>query len=135
LKKIIYHPYLILNFSFTGIILLIFIYSLIFSAQKDNHPVPSVYENVMHKPSPTSGLSRSFSEIVRGNFSSAIDWNKNGISLFMFFVIQLFLRVLSSYLIFFNKIQLRKLIWADSLISGVLFLVCFRNLLLFWEYF
>ncbi|RLD34897.1 MAG: hypothetical protein DRI73_03280 [Bacteroidetes bacterium] len=135
MRKFIFHPYIILNLSFSGIILLIFLYAGIFSAQKDDHPVPSVYEEILYKKSPTSGLSHSFSEIIRGNFPSAKAWNKNGIPIFTFFLIQFLLRIISSYLIVSGKIQVRNLVWADSLISISLFLICFKNLLTFWKFF
>ena len=133
--KFIFHPYIILNLAFSVIILLILLYAGIFSAQKGDYPVPSVYEDILHKKSPTSGLSHSFSEIFRGNFSSANAWNKNGIPIFTFFLIQFLLRIVSSYLIISRKINIQKLIWADSLISISLFLICFKNLLLFWKFF
>ena len=135
MRKFIFHPYIILNLSLSGVILLIFSYSIIFSAQKDNYPVPSVYEKILHKKSPTSGLSHSFSEIIQGNFASANDWNKNGIPIFTFFLIQFLLRIVSSSLIISGKIQVRKLVWADSLLAFFLFLLCFQNLLLFWKFF
>ncbi len=135
MRKLIFHPYIILNLSFSGVILLIFLYAGFFSAQKDNYPVSSIYEDILHKKSPTSGLSHSFSEIIRGNFSSAKDWNKYGIPIFMFFLIQLLLRIVSCSLIISGKIQVRKLVWADSLISFFLFLICFQNLLIFWKFF
>ncbi len=135
MRKFIFHPYIILNLSFSGLILLIFLYASLYSAQKNNYPVPSIYESILHKESPTSGLSHSFSEIIRGNFSSAKDWNKYGIPIFMFFLIQLLLRIVSSSLIITGKIKIQKLMWADSFISLFLFLICFNSLLLFWKFF
>ncbi|MEA1896384.1 MAG: hypothetical protein U9N53_01825 [Bacteroidota bacterium] len=126
--------YLIFNVSFVGIILFIFLYSGIFSAKKDNHPIPSYYEVLSGKTSPTSGLSRSFSEVLRGNFQEARKWNINGIPLFLFFLVQLFMRVLISWLLFKTSVKIIYLVLTDSIISVLLFLWSYKNLLLFWNY-
>ena len=127
-------PYLVLNVSFTGIILLIFLYSGIFSAKKDNHPIPSYYENISGKTSPTTGLSRSFSEILRGNFQEAREWNINGIPLFLFFLGQLIMRILTSWLLLRTSVKIKHLVLTDSIISALLFLWSYKDLLPFWNY-
>ena len=127
-------PYHVLNVSFAGMILLIFLYSGIFSARKDNHPIPSYYEVLSGKTSPTSGLSRSFSEILRGNLQEAREWNINGIPIFLFFLVQLFMRISISWLLFKTNVKLNFLVLADSVISVLLFLWSYKNLLPFWEY-
>ena len=129
------NPYLILNLFFIGLILSIFTYSIIFSAEKDNHPVPSYNEKFAGRESPTSGLSRSFSEIIRGNFKEGKAWNNNGIQIFLFFLIQLFLRFATSFFVIKKTVDTKKLAWIDSIISLVLFLICFKNLLAFWKFF
>ena len=127
-------PYFVLNVSFAGIILLIFLYSGIFSAKKDNHPIPSYYEIISGKTSPTSGLSRSFSEILRGNFQEAREWNINGIPIFLFFLVQFFLRILISWLIFRTSVKIRYLVLTDSIFSILLFIWSYQNLIPFWKY-
>ncbi len=127
-------PYFVLNVFFAGIILLIFLYSGIFSAQKDNHPIPSYYEVISGKTSPTSGLSRSFSEILRGNFQKAREWNINGILIFLFFLVQFFLRILISWLIFRTNVKIRYLVLTDSIFSILLFVWSYQNLIPFWRY-
>jgi len=134
LKKFRVHSYLTLNFSFTGIILLVFLYSFIFSAEKDNHPIPSFYSRFTGKKSPTTGLSRSFSEIIRGRWKAGRKWNENGIPLFSFFLIQLFLRLGISFLILKTKIPVPALSRIDGALSFLLFLYYFRHLLAFWQY-
>jgi len=129
------NPYLILNLFFIGLILSIFTYSAIFSAEKDNHPVPSYYEKFAGKESPTSGLSRSFSEIIRGNLKEGKAWNSNGIPIFLFFLVQLFIRFTTSIFAIKKTVDLKKLVWFDGIISLVLFLLCFKNLLAFWKFF
>jgi hypothetical protein len=109
--------------------MLIFIYSGIFSAEKGNHPIPSFYEELSGETSPSNGLSRSFSEIVRGRFNSAREYNPDGIPVFIFFLVQLFQRFSISLIIHRKYIPFNRIILFDSLSSAVLFLYCFKGLI------
>lgn len=126
-NKVFNETYIIVNLIFVGIILLIVIYSSIFSAQKANHPIPSFCP---HQPCASTGLSRSFSEIVRLNFDSAKKYNANGLSIFLFFFIQFWLRLL--FIVLFSKFnKLKKTILiSDSLISLIIFAITFKNFIL-----
>jgi len=108
----------------------VLIYSGLFSAEKDNHPIPSFYEELTGQPSPSRGLSRSFSEIVRGRFNSAREFNQYGISIFMFFFIQFFIRLSISFILFKKYIPSGTIVIIDVVISVCLFLLCFRGLIL-----
>ena len=60
-------PYHIINLSFAGIILLIFIYSGIFSAEKNNYPIKSACEILTGQPyKARMRLSRTI--IIKGFF-------------------------------------------------------------------
>jgi len=122
-------PYHIINLCFAGIILLIFIYSGIFSANKNNYPIKSACEVITGKPCVSSGLSRSFSEIVRLKFESAKEYNQYGLSVFTFFLIQFILRIFVSILIYFKRKQTSQIIILDSIISICLYLYCFWGIL------
>lgn len=122
-------PYLRINLILSGIILLVFLYSGIFSAEKDNYPVPSFYERITGLESPSRGLSRSFSEIIRGRFDMARSYNASGIPIFAFFFIQLLMRLSASLLILRSKCHLRIIGIADIAISILLFVFFFRKLL------
>ena len=135
MTKIRFHPYIVLNLCFIGVILLIFLYSGILSAQKDNHPIPSYYEVFTGKKSPASGLSRSFSEIIRGDFPEARKWNENGIPLFIFFFVQFFIRILTTILIVKRVVKLTILVCTDAVFSVILFLYCYQNLIFIWKFF
>ena len=74
---------------------MIFIYSGIFSAEKENHPIKSACKTITGEPCKSTGLSRSFSEIVRFKFESAKSYNKFSIKIFLFFLIQLFFQDIS----------------------------------------
>ena len=128
-------PYNKINLIFAGIIVMIFVYSGIFSAEKSNHPVQCVHERLTGEPCPTCGLSHSFSEIIRLNFENAREWNQNGIPIFLFFLIQFLLRI-GITIIYQNEIfSIKKILYFDISFSIVLFIVCFRRLLAFWTFY
>jgi len=153
-------PYQMINILTGLVIVMVFIYSGIFSTDDDYYPVECAHVSVYGEDCPTCGLSRSFSEMVRGNFSSASEYNRNGPLLFVFFVSQLFLRTIAGLVLhrmekigagnkgvistpsesrsgarYSSSADLKKktLVLSDAAVSFVLFIVCFRNLLIFWQ--
>jgi len=125
-QKLQRNNYWIVNLIFIGILVSIIVYSLLFSADGRKHPVPSGSEWLTGKSAPSTGLSRSFSEIVRFDFREARQYNPFGIRIFLFFFIQLVLRVSAIILmLWFHKILLRPLIIADVFLSVVFFSICF----------
>jgi hypothetical protein len=126
-RGIIKDDYLIINLVFVGIIILIIVYSFIFSAEGRSHPVPSGSELITGQVSASSGLSRSFSEIVRFNFSKAKRYNSYGIRIFSFFALQLLLRIAAILMtLYVNRKQRQVLIFTDAVLSVFLFVVLFR---------
>ncbi len=122
-------PYHIINLCFAGIIILIFIYSGIFSAEKNNHPIKSACEILTGQPCESTGLSRSFSEIVRFKFESAKSYNKYGIKVFLFFLIQFFMRFIVSFLRHNKIFRQKQLVLFDSIFSTGLYLYCFWGII------
>ena len=118
-------PYHIINLCFAGIIIMIFIYSGIFSVEKNNHPIKSACEVMTDKPCKSTGLSRSFSEIVRFRFESAKSYNKYGLRVFAFFLVQFFLRFLASWFIYNTKTSKTTIVIIDSSLSILLYIYCF----------
>jgi hypothetical protein len=110
--------------------MMVFIYSGLFSAKEDNHPVPSFYQKITGEPAPSTGLSRAFSEIVRGNLVSASAYNKDSLLIFSFFLIQLIQRILVTFILFKQIPRTHYLLSADVIISILLFLFCFEGQLL-----
>jgi len=108
---------------------LIFIYSGIFSASADRYPIPSFYEEITGSTSPSHGLSKSFSEIIRGNVQSARQYNKDGILIFSFFLVQLIMRTATTLILAYRLMKKNVLIISDVIISILLFLYCFHNLI------
>lgn len=145
----------------TGLaIILVFIYSCLFTSGNGYYPVECVHNSIYADDCPTCGLSRSFSEMVRGNFKSAAEYNRNGPLIFGFFAFQLMMRIIASLILLrIDKIRIRFpdndtkysggyanartidpanrkesiLIISDSVLSIILFILCFRNLLVFWH--
>ena len=109
--------------------MLVFIYSGIFSVEKNNHPIKSACEVMTGEPCASTGLSRSFSEIVRFKFESAKSYNKYGLRIFAFFLVQFFLRVLFSWLIYKIRIPKTPIIIFDSVFSTLLYIYCFWGII------
>lgn len=113
---------------------MIFLYSGIFSAQKANHPVPSVYREITGSSSPSEGLSRSFSEILRGRFEVASNYNEHGIRIFAFFFLQLIARISATLLVYKSLVSVNKMAMYDGVFSIALFLFCFYPFLAVWKF-
>jgi hypothetical protein len=118
-------PYLVINIIFAGVILLVIAYSGIFSPDKDNFPVTCIHEKITGLPCVSCGLSHSFSLIVRGRIHEAYQWNMYGMRVFLFFALQLILRV--AFSVFYLKYPdtRKELIITDCIGSGIILLVAF----------
>jgi hypothetical protein len=109
------------------------LYALLFSPQGQRHPVPSGSVLFSDHPVISTGLSRSFSAAIRLDFESAKSYNPFGIRIFLFFLIQLLMRL--SALILVNHVPYRVLhgmFWSDAIISVSLFLISFWPFLSKW---
>jgi hypothetical protein len=78
-----------------------------------------------NEPVVSTGLSRAFSEIVRGNWQQALSYNAYSLRIFIFFAAQLILRLLFSFLLFRKMFSENTLLFSDILISVLLFLWAF----------
>lgn len=119
------NPYLIINLILAGVILLIIVYSGIFSPDKNNYPVVCIHEKLTGQPCFSCGLSHSFSLIVRGRFAEAYTWNVYGMRVFIFFVAQLLMRIIFSALYMKNEESRKWLIWYDAAGSILIFAIAF----------
>ena len=155
-----FSSYQMINILTGLIIVLIFIYSIIFITGSTDYPVECAHISYYGEDCQTCGLSRSFSEMLRGNFYSASEYNRNGPLLFAFFLFQLFMRTIAGFIlqrigrtgagdrevinapsasssgtIYSGSADLKRktLGLSDAVVSFVLFVVCFRNLLIFWQ--
>jgi len=121
--------YLLVNFIFAGIILIIFVYSGIYSPDKNDHPVKCIHEELLGSKCPTCGMSRGFSAIVRFRFIDAVEFQRNSIPVFLFFALQLLMRLLAIILVRKSNIALNLITNVDITLSLLLFLITFRNLI------
>ncbi len=71
-QNLLKEPYLIINILLAGVIILVMIYSGIFSPDKDDYPVTCIHEKLTGQPCVSCGLSHSFSLIVRGRIGGSI---------------------------------------------------------------
>ncbi len=120
-------PYHIINFLFGVIVVSIFVYSALYSAE--NLPIPALLTDITGETPPSKGLSSSFSEIVRGNFDLALNYNPYGLRIFSFFFLQLLLRVFFSIVVRINFMKINNLVFIDSTLSIALFAWCFSPLI------
>lgn len=128
LQRLFNTPYKIINIIFAGIGIVIISYSGFYSAKLDNHPIEcSVYIST-GKICPTCGVSRAFSEIVRLNFDSAIEYNPLSIKIFLFFFIQTIIRIIFLGLLIF-KFKQNLILYTDIILSTSLFLYSFNELI------
>lgn len=105
--------------------MLIITYSGIFSFEKDNYPVVCIHEKLTGQPCVSCGLSHSFSLILRGRIKEASEWNIYGLRVFLFFALQLVMRVVFSFLYIKNPDTRRELIILDITGSILIFLISF----------
>lgn len=130
--------YKIINLSLAGILFCIFIYSGIFSPEESKHPIPSFFTQITHENSPSTGLSRSFSAIIRGDIQLAKEFNPIGLHIFLYFALQFIFRVLSFLLIKETFSWIKPFISLDITLSIIGFYLAFKPLILFtiklfWE--
>ena len=124
-QKLTEKPYYIINIVFAGVIVLMLIYSGIFSPEKNNYPVVCIHERLTGEPCFSCGLSHSFSLIVRGKIDEAYQWNQYGMRVFLFFFAQLIFRIDFLRLSLKRPENLKQLIIYDSIASLTIFLISF----------
>jgi hypothetical protein len=122
-------PYLVINIVLAGVILLILAYSGIFSPEKNNYPIVCIHEKITGEPCVSCGLSHSLSLILRGRVAEAYQWNRYGMSVFLFFAGQLILRIIFSLLYLRYSSTRKQLILFDIIGSSFLFLITFMPFL------
>lgn len=145
--------YQIINLSIGVLIIFIFACPAIFDS--GNYPVECVHMEILGEECESCGLTRSFSAMFRGNYSSAFDYNRSGPLLFGFFAVQFFLRIGAGTALMvikrrdgkltgrgsvqagrnenrtgrFIRRKINTVTVIDASVSLFLFLVCFRYLL------
>jgi hypothetical protein len=117
--------YLKINIILAGAVVVMMAYSGIFSPDTNNYPVVCMHEKLTGLKCFSCGLSHSFSLIVRGRIGEANRWNVYGMQVFLFFLLQLVMRI--SYSVFYisGKNYRKQLVLYDIIGSVALFLVAF----------
>ncbi len=118
-------PYFILNLILAGVILLIMGYSLFYSPDENEYPVSCIHEKLTSEPCPSCGLSHAFSLIVRGRVDEAMVWNSQSLRVFIFFALQLVMRLGLALTALRAKVNFRTVGITDAAVSGVMALTAF----------
>ena len=117
--------YLKINLILAGVVVLVIAYSGIFSPDRNNYPVVCIHEKITGMKCFSCGLSHSFSLIIRGRISEAYAWNVYGMQVFIFFLMQLILRITFSFFYIKRRDGRKQLINYDTAGSIIIFLVAF----------
>jgi hypothetical protein len=126
--------YLVVNAVFILIIISVFIYSAIIDPENGNYPLKSFSRALTDEDSISTGLSRSFSELVRLDLTAAAEYNPYGLRIFLFAIVQFFIRILISLILIFNRdLRIGLLVFFDFLQASVLFLAAFFPFLAYFS--
>jgi len=118
-------PYFFLNLILTGVILSIMGYSLFYSPDENKYPVPCIHEKITGEPCPSCGLSHAFSLIVRGRIDEALVWNSQSLRVFLFFALQLVMRIALGVRALMSAKHLRLVTVTDAAVSSIMALAAF----------
>lgn len=122
--------YRITNLILAGVFSLVFIYSAVFSYEKENHPIPSFHTAITGESTLSTGLSRSFSAIVRLEFEIAHQFNPYGLLVFLFFLEQFLIRLSLFFLIKKWPERISKFVISDIFLLIIGVLIHFKPFLL-----
>ena len=100
-------------------------YSLFYSPDENRYPVPCVHEKLTGEPCPSCGLSHAFSLIVRGRINEALDWNIYSMRVFIFFGVQLLMRITLALATLKGNIDVRRIAVTDAAVSSVMTIAAF----------
>jgi len=120
-----FDQYIIINAVLAGVVVMILLYSGIFSPDRNNYPVTCIHEKITGQPCASCGLSHSMSLIIRGRVDEALEWNPNGMRVFLFFSLQLIMRILFSLFYSFRDHLRKWIISTDVILSSVMFVLTF----------
>ncbi len=126
-----FDSYRIINIIFAGVIGLVFIYSCLFLPDGGKHLIPSFYTDITGNTSPSLGLSRAFSALVRGDIDLASQFNPHALNIFAFFCFQFLFRLISLKVDSMRFVNKKTWIRIDIALSITLFLIAFYPLIEF----
>ena len=117
--------YFAVNIILAGVILLIMGYSGFYSPDENEYPVVCIHEKLTGEQCPSCGLSHAFSLIIRGRIDEALLWNSASLRVFLFFALQLFMRIGLGIRSLVTSRWLKQLTRADVLVSSEMALYAF----------
>ncbi len=123
--RVIRNPYLTINLAFGLVCIAIVGYALIYPPATGSHPIPCVFTTLTGEECAGCGLSRGFSHVVRFNFETAQEINPHSVGIFLFFALQLTLRIAGSILYLNTRIPHPALFTGDALLSLTAFIATF----------
>ena len=100
-------------------------YSFFYSPDEENYPVPCIHEIMTGEPCPSCGLSHAFSLIVRGRIDEALQWNSQSMRVFLFFALQLVMRIALGIRALVTDRGLRQTAITDAAVSSAMALAAF----------
>ncbi len=122
-------PYLLINLILGVVFLMVIIYPVVFTPDTGRHPLPCVYTSLTGIECSSCGLSRGFSHIVRGQLSEAVELNRHSLPVFLFFAIQLIMRISLSMAYAREIFSARAIVTVDIFVSSGMFLIVFMPLI------
>lgn len=117
--------YFAVNIILAGVILLIMGYSGFYSPEENEYPVVCIHEKLTGEPCPSCGLSHAFSLIIRGRIDEALLWNSASLRVFLFFAVQLFMRLGLGARSLVSGSWLKQIARTDVLVSSAMALYAF----------
>lgn len=117
--------YFAVNVIFAGVILLIMGYSAFYSPDRNSYPVVCIHEKLTGEPCPSCGLSHAFSLIIRGRVDEALQLNSASLRVFLFFVLQLIMRIAIGIWNLVTDRWLKQITWIDALTSSAMAIFAF----------
>jgi len=120
-------PYVAINSILTFILFLIFSYSFFYPVLAgEGLTIASSCEGLPEIYCRSRGMTRAFYQLIHLDLVKAAVFNRFALSLFIFFVIQFFARIVLS--IFYQRTRDNRIVVWDSVLSAVYFVYVFSPL-------
>lgn len=115
--------YILINTIFIVLIISIFLYCYFINSLTEH--VDCIHHTYLGIDCPSCGLTRSFSALLHNDSQTALEWNRYGRQIFLFFFLQLIMRILFLALSYFKRNNLKIVLKVDWIFSSLLFMVSF----------
>jgi hypothetical protein len=108
-------------------------YSAFFSPDQGDYPVMCIHEELTGNQCPSCGTSHAFSLILQGRMNEAAQWNNYALRVFLFFLLQFFMRIFLSlrYMRETDMLLRNSIVTSDVVVTVIMFLLAFMPYLKF----